>query len=307
MNLAVIDNRTQSKGGKIWTTEGNGTGICLVLGDMSTSGVGLGDHFASLPCIAQLKPTIYASPFYKELYERTGCEFHSLEEIGFGFIESIKSKYAKIYEMKEWSLDHLLETRAKVTKDFNEAFASVFGIEAPREFDYAKALDAYEDKTLQEMDYCILAPFSVSANRSLVRVKELHWHLKKLGLEHIVLGSPEDRPYPLDELVSLIYNAKCVLACDSGIMHIALALGVPTVSVFGGTEPNHIIGCYEYLTGGRSLVYQKKPHRDCEAPCSFLPEYGWGRKFQCMTYAECLLEYEPEDITEQVYKFIQKG
>jgi heptosyltransferase-2 len=67
----------------------------------------------------------------------------------------------------------------------------------------------------------------------------------------------------LDEFMTALVTARLVLCNDSGAMHVASALGVPTLAVFGSTEPQ--------LTGpmgGRSRVLRH--HVPC-SPC-FLRE-----------------------------------
>jgi heptosyltransferase-2 len=63
----------------------------------------------------------------------------------------------------------------------------------------------------------------------------------------------------LTEFMAALVSARLVLCNDSGAMHVASALGVPTLAVFGSTEPQ--------LTGpmgGRSRVLRH--HVPC-SPC----------------------------------------
>jgi heptosyltransferase-2 len=75
----------------------------------------------------------------------------------------------------------------------------------------------------------------------------------------------------LDEFMTWLVTARLVLCNDSGAMHVASALGVPTMTVFGSTEPQ--------LTGpmgARSRVLRH--HVPC-SPC-FLRECPLD--FACM-------------------------
>jgi heptosyltransferase-1 len=48
-------------------------------------------------------------------------------------------------------------------------------------------------------------------------------------------SAPDRRP--LGEVCELIAGARCAVGVDTGLLHLAAALGVPLVAVFAGTEP----------------------------------------------------------------------
>ncbi len=72
----------------------------------------------------------------------------------------------------------------------------------------------------------------------------------------------------LKELIALIAGAKAVVSNDSGPMHIAAALNVPTVAIFGPTDP-HKTGPYGWQNNSRLKVVRN------EVPC------GPCRKKKC--------------------------
>jgi heptosyltransferase-2 len=43
----------------------------------------------------------------------------------------------------------------------------------------------------------------------------------------------------LDDAIALLATASGVVSNDSGLMHVAAALGRPTVGVYGSTDPRH--------------------------------------------------------------------
>lgn len=67
-------------------------------------------------------------------------------------------------------------------------------------------------------------------------------------LATLLEGDPEGRPYgegllkmvvdaPLLEVASLLLQCKCYIGNDSGITHLAAMLGIPTVAIFGPSDP----------------------------------------------------------------------
>ena len=85
-------------------------------------------------------------------------------------------------------------------------------------------------------------------------------------------------------LASLLHNCSAVVANDGGILHLAVALGRPTVGIFGPTEPD-IWFPYEGL-GPYHLVTRNE---DC-APC---------HRHECEEL-RCLRSIEPETVMTAV-------
>lgn len=126
------------------------------------------------------------------------------------------------------------------------------------------------------------------------------------SLRVVLFGAPNDAPvaeqfmsqFPeaenltgktsLAEFMAGLANAKLVLCNDSGAMHVAAALGRPTIAIFGSTEPQ--------LTGPlgpRAAVLRH--HVPC-SPC-FLRE--------CPIDFGCMKGITPEMVVEQAEKLLR--
>ena len=90
----------------------------------------------------------------------------------------------------------------------------------------------------------------------------------------------------IGELIALIRRCNLFVSNDSGLMHMASALKVPLVAIFGSTNP--------VATGPRGPRSRIVRHQlDC-APC-MRPE--------CPRDFECMLGIEPEDVWNELLSF----
>lgn len=83
--------------------------------------------------------------------------------------------------------------------------------------------------------HCVAAGFTV----------QLPWGnaVEKARAERIAAADPGIEVLPktsLSDLAQLLLNAKAVVAVDTGIGHLAAALSVPTLSLYGPTDPEQI-------------------------------------------------------------------
>jgi heptosyltransferase-2 len=122
----------------------------------------------------------------------------------------------------------------------------------------------------------------------------------------ILLGAPADAPLAeefarqlpevenragktsLDEFMAALVSARLVICNDSGAMHVASALGVPTLAIFGSTEP-----ALTGPMGARSRVLRH--HVPC-SPC-FLRE--------CPIDFACMKSITPEIVIVAAEKMLR--
>jgi heptosyltransferase-2 len=143
------------------------------------------------------------------------------------------------------------------------------------------------------------------------RVAERH------DLDVILLGSPEDAPISralkemlreagvavldltgrlgLRESAAVLSRASLLLSNDSGLMHVASALRVPTVAVFGSTAPQ--LGFAPYRAPAHVIGVQGLPCR----PCTHM-----GRPACPLGHFRCMREVDPERAVRAAGEFLSE-
>ena len=93
----------------------------------------------------------------------------------------------------------------------------------------------------------------------------------------------------LAELITLIQGLDLLLTNDTGSMHLAALFNIPTVAIFGSTEPA--------LTGPRGDIHRVLRHQVECSPC-FLRE--------CPIDFRCMTRITPEEVTQAVLEQVEK-
>lgn len=94
----------------------------------------------------------------------------------------------------------------------------------------------------------------------------------------------------LNETIHLISQCRIFISNDSGLMHVAGALNIPTVAVFGSTNP------VTTSPPGEKTILVRKP-----VPCSPC------LKRTCPTDFSCMTSITVDDVVESAYKLIKKS
>jgi ADP-heptose:LPS heptosyltransferase/glycosyltransferase involved in cell wall biosynthesis len=93
----------------------------------------------------------------------------------------------------------------------------------------------------------------------------------------------------LSDTAALIRQCAALVSNDSGLMHLGVALGVPTFGIFGITNPTR-----ETIPSPHMVPVSKG--LDCEPTCRLRP---WGRR-DCERHLECLKMLTPDEVADRV-------
>lgn len=115
---------------------------------------------------------------------------------------------------------------------------------------------------------------------------------KLKGAPLVLLGTSPSPPLPcdfdsrgqlgLEELLGLLSVLRLMICMDSGMLHLAAAVGVPTVCVFGGVTP-------EFRVHGEQRVLALQAELDC-CPCD--------KREPCEGRYDCIKAVTPRDVLD---------
>jgi hypothetical protein len=281
---------------------------CLTIGTGSPMSIclfmeqcGIGDNVHAAPVLWHATQngysiTVYCRPFHKAFFEALGCSVFTLthfvdgniivnetgEVISFDFIEK-HPEFGKLYSLNEWGIwkEHV---QGGSSQDRMEWFAELVDLPLPAEFSWVKVLGAVKNESAP---YILFAPESTEVWRSLpeFRAYDTYLQLKRQGTV-VWLSMKANVPHKrscanLEELISLVYNARFVVGVESGVLNLAAALEIPTVGVYSITDPTHIIHQFNrYHPVQTETVFGEQPtdalsRPQCAMPCYRDPAKGF--------------------------------
>lgn len=97
----------------------------------------------------------------------------------------------------------------------------------------------------------------------------------------------------IKQSMAAIKRCTCSIGIDTGIQHIAGALSVPTISIFGPTNP-------KYIGAFSDCSYFVEYETDCKY-C-----FGTNQYLHC-NHRRCLTEITPQQVMDTVHQVLKKG
>lgn len=172
----------------------------------------------------------------------------------------------------------------------------------PAEVFWSPAEEARRDELAPPSPYVVIVPGTAHATK---RWPPGHWlrlagRLRAAGFHVVALGAEDERGLvssaditnlcglDLGTTAALLHNAAVAVAGDTGLLHLATAVGTPVVALFGPTSP--AFGYAPYRARAR-IVAQSLPCR----PCSV-----YGGAHCPMRHHRCMIELTPDTVMHAV-------
>ena len=182
----------------------------------------------------------------------------------------------------------------------------------PAERGWAAGWLAANGIRLGERPLVALQPYSTSRWRDWPadRWRELGRELLRLGARvvsiHSHRGGMRDMPGAIatrlewEHLAGLVASADVVVGPDSGLFHLAAAVGTPAVGLFGPTGGRLISKHYPLADALRAADWSGMR---CSPPCHVSPRRGFAR-FCRGRSCEAMLRIEPREVLERTLRML---
>lgn len=286
---------------------------------------GIGDDIHALPGVwSKLQEgyriTVYVTAFRVPLWQSLGWPIEVQEEPKekIGFLDNLRRDYGAIYSLSEWCLSHDAETEGRPAKGRIEQFCDAIGTSVPQGFDLGKALaplidstqavvgDRIERPPLRLMTptprsgqpHIVVALTASSPRRSYgLRFELLRWLRASYCNRITYLGREDEGGVMVKDigtLVAAVASADIVVSVDTGVLAIALALGIPTVALLGGTRTATVVDTFKPYVQGRCVVVRtEREYSKCDGACSHHPAQGFDDRCSQERPTECMIDITP--------------
>ncbi|MCF7729682.1 MAG: glycosyltransferase family 9 protein [Chthoniobacterales bacterium] len=178
----------------------------------------------------------------------------------------------------------------------------------PVEWNNKSTIDQYKISGLIPIGLCPGAEYGPAKRWPIDRFRKVMDLLLPLPIVWVLLGTAQERAlsiplmenFPglvenligstsLDELMRTIKELDLLLTNDTGSMHLAALFNIPTVALFGSTDPN--------LTGPQGSIHRVLRHPVECSPC-FLRT--------CPIDFRCMIRITPEEVVHAITETISK-
>lgn len=152
----------------------------------------------------------------------------------------------------------------------------------------------YATKRWPEAHYAALLDRCLAEGR--MRPALYGGELERATIERLLVGRApavlDRRGVSLADVAAEFTLARAYLSGDTGPAHIARALGVPVVAIFGPTNPDALMDARPFTVLRRGLPCQPcSPHGDAVCP---------------LRHHRCMLEIEPDAVYERVLELVNR-
>ena len=279
---------------------------------------GIGDVIHSMPAIRAKMDSgthvaIGCNPDHAQIYRRLGCEIIEERDPTVGIIKKYYSDFGQIHSLQHWCRAHDEEAGGEVTVNRFDQFANYIKSGLPESFDFRQYLIGHIDTKAAVTDL-VLGLDSTSPHRTYPHHQQLydelvarHFTVRAMGLPGA--GAEYTENLTLDGLLMAVDSAKTVVAVDSGVLAIAMALGKPVVAIMGPTSDHIIIGQFaKYRTIENDVVVLRSGLSDnrCVRPCNFSNRRGFKVNGKCQNHADCMREITLPTILTTLEQLWQK-
>ena len=273
---------------------------------------GIGDALHMMPTISHLIAMGYdvhvsCRDFWEPIIRVTGATIIPRTRAVVGFVPESLATYSRIISLTAWTFDHEQASHGDPFADRIDQFAAVVdpSISLVAPYPYREILGTIpgaKGHASSKHNAPRLAT-GLSATEStrtypyraalVADLRRLTPHVTAIGRD---AGAVEYAS--IGELITAILKCTLVIGVDSGIANLAAALGIPTLGIFGPTDPTTILHQFRRWAGNNSIHHiTPTGEYQCELPCNT----GHGRKLlpECRNTAKCLLDVAPAEIIKR--------